>query len=150
MQKFNRRSALFILSAVFVCAPVLAATETPASIDGASVISARQALDKQGAGAVLVDTRVASEYAERTAQGAVNIPYREKSAKSVDFDPSEDRFNIGKLPQDKSADIVLFCNSGTCWKSYKAVHAAVAAGYTNVHWMRNGMPEWIENDLPTQ
>ena len=99
---------------------------------------------------MLVDTRVASEYAERTAQGAINVPYREKSAKSVDFDPSEDRFNLDKLPQDKDAGIVLFCNSGTCWKSYKAVHAAVAAGYTNVYWMREGMPQWIENNLPTQ
>jgi len=93
---------------------------------------------------------IATEYADKTIKGAKSVPYREKSAKDVKFDRTKDEFDLSKLPSDKNAPLVFFCNSGECWKSYKASVVARDAGYTQVHWLRGGMPEWLAKGLPTQ
>ncbi len=126
------------------------AQQTPTKLDGVKVVTAADAKRMQEKGVPLVDTRVASEYAEKTIKGALSVPYREKSAKDVKFDRTKDTFDMSKLPQDKNAPIVFFCNAGECWKSYKASVLAVDAGYKNVNWLRGGMPEWTAAGLPTQ
>jgi rhodanese-related sulfurtransferase len=126
------------------------AQQTPTSLDGVKVVTAAEARKMQDKGVPLIDTRVASEYAEKTIKGAQSLPYREKSAKDVKFDRSQDKFDLAKLPQDKNAPVVFFCNAGECWKSYKASILARDAGYKNVHWLRGGMPEWTAAGLPTQ
>jgi rhodanese-related sulfurtransferase len=126
------------------------AAETPSTLAGVKVITAVEAKKLQDSGAPLIDTRVAVEYAEKTAKGAKNVPYKEKSAKDVTFDSSKDDFDLTKLPADKAAPIVFFCNAGDCWKSYKASVAASKAGYTKINWMRGGFPEWSAKGLPTQ
>lgn len=126
------------------------ASETPATLAGAKVIQADEAKKLLDAGVPFFDTRVAAEYAEKTIKGAKSLVYREKSAKSADFDAGQDQFDLAKLPADKAAPVVFFCNAGTCWRSYKASAVAVKAGYTQVHWFRGGMPEWTAKGLPTQ
>lgn len=148
--KFNLASLLAtaVLSVGFV-APSFAAV-TPDKLDGVKIVSAEQARDLQAKGAPMVDTRVAAEYAEKTVKGAVSVPYKEKSAKEPGFDPKADHFDLGKLPGDKAAPVVVFCNAGECWKSYKAAVVARDAGYKQVYWFRGGMPEWSAKGLPTQ
>ncbi len=126
------------------------AQETPATLDGVKLVSAEQARDLASKGAPLVDTRAAMEFAEKSAKGAVSVPYKEKSAKAVSFDRAQDGFDLAKLPADKAKPVIFFCNSGTCWKSYKASVLARDAGYKQVHWFRGGMPEWNQKGLPTQ
>ncbi|MDP2065706.1 MAG: rhodanese-like domain-containing protein [Burkholderiaceae bacterium] len=135
--------ALAISGAVF-------AQETPATLDGVKVVSAEQVRDMASKGVPLVDTRAALEYAEKSAKGAISVPYKEKSVKDATFDRTQDKFDLTKLPEDKSKPIVFFCNSGTCWKSYKASVLARDAGYKQVQWFRGGMPEWNHKSLPTQ
>ncbi len=101
-------------------------------------------------GVLMVDTRVAAEFAEKTIKGATNVPYKEKSAKEAGFDASVDQFDLASLPGDKATPMVFFCNAGECWKSYKASVAANKAGYTKLHWFRGGMPAWTGKGLPTQ
>lgn len=149
------RSLLFRLTSVGIlsCAlisPAQASPETPTSLDGVKVVSAEQARDLAAKGAPLIDARAANEYAEKTIKGALSVPYKEKSAKAPDFDRSQDSFDLNKLPSDKNAVLVLFCNAGTCWKSYKAAVLARDAGYKKVHWLRGGFPEWEGKGLPTQ
>ena len=126
------------------------AQETPPALDGVRVVTAEQARDLGAKGAALVDTRTANEYAEKTVKGAIHVAYGEKSAKDVKFDKLADKFDLSKLPADKSAPVIFFCNSGTCWKSYKASVVARDAGYKQVGWFRGGMPEWSTKGLPTQ
>ena len=125
------------------------AQETPKTAPaGVKLVEAKDVVDLQKAGAVLVDTRKASEFGEGTLKGAVSIPYDpEKSAKDANFDASQDKFNLAKLA-DKNAVIVVFCNSGTCWKSYKAAAVLAKNGYKNVNWYRNGFPDWKAHKLP--
>ena len=125
------------------------AGDTPATLTGAKMATAEDVSKLLAAGAPMIDARVASEYAEGHIKGAINVPYREKSAKAVDFDASKDDFNLAKLPPNKSADIVIYCNGPECWKSYKASTAAIKAGYTSVHWYRSGFPDWKAKGLPS-
>ncbi|MDD2811768.1 rhodanese-like domain-containing protein [Rhodoferax sp.] len=149
----NKRSTLKLMSAlalsVGLAMPVLAA-DTPATLKGTTLVSAAEVKTLLGKGVPVIDTRVAAEFAEKTILGAKNVPYKEKSAKDVNFDPAQDSFDLTKLPTDKAAPVVFFCNSGSCWKSYKASVAAIKAGYSKVQWFRGGMPEWVAAGLPTQ
>jgi rhodanese-related sulfurtransferase len=149
----NKRSYLKLFSAlalsIGLAAPVLAA-ETPATLKGTTLVSAAEVNKLMSSGVPVIDTRVAAEYAEKTIKGAKSVPYKEKSAKDVNFDASQDQFDLSKLPADKAAPIVFFCNSGECWKSYKASVVAMKAGYTKINWFRGGVPEWLKAGLPTQ
>ncbi len=149
----SKRNTLKLISALALslglAMPVLAA-DTPATLKGTTLVSAAEVKTLLGKGVPVIDTRVAAEFAEKTILGAKNVPYKEKSAKDVNFDPAQDSFDLTKLPADKAAPVVFFCNSGSCWKSYKASVAAIKAGYSKVQWFRGGMPEWVAAGLPTQ
>ncbi len=132
-------------------AGIARAQETPAAAPaGVKLIEAAAVQAMQAKGAVLIDTRKASEFSEGTIKGAISVPYDpEKSAKDVKFDSAQDKFDMAKIA-DKNKDYVVFCNSGTCWKSYKAAVVMAKAGYKNVHWYRNGVPDWKARKLPME
>ena len=151
MQIADRFVRILFTGLLALSSALALAQETPTQAPpGVKLIEAAEVQSLQGKGATLVDTRVASEYSESTIKGAVSIPYNpEKSAKAVGFDPKDDKFDLAKLPS-KDAHIVVFCNSGTCWKSYKAAVMLAKAGYKNVYWYRNGMPDWKARKLPLE
>ena len=116
-------------------------TFTPKALPGAIVVNLASMKTLVEHGAVLVDTRIESEYRDKHIPGALWLPYGEKSLKDVAFDPKADNFpGLAKL--DPERKIVFQCNGPECWKSYKASRAAIAAGYKHVYWFRGGMPEW--------
>ena len=147
------RKSLYALAGLIVIAlPVsaLAAALTPDSLTGVTVVTAEKAKTMMESGVLIVDTRVANEYVEQHIKGAVNVPYKEKSAKSVNFDASQDSFDLSKLPADKSTPVIFYCNAGECWKSYKSSVLAVKAGHKNVYWLRGGIPEWKAKGFPVE
>ena len=149
----NKRACLrWILTMSFgmVAASAALAAETPAALPGVKVVNAEEVKKMLDGGVPVIDTRVAAEYAEKTIKGAISVPYKEKSAKDVGFDRKQDTFDLAKLPADKNAPIVFFCNAGECWKSFKAAVLARDAGYRQIHWFRGGFPEWTSKGLPTQ
>ncbi|MBS4099424.1 MAG: rhodanese-like domain-containing protein [Sulfuricella sp.] len=152
--KFSTLLRNLLLPAVFGCAFVASApafaNETPATLKGAEVVDAAKAKALMDGGAKMIDTRVANEYAEAHIKGATNVPYKEKSAKSADFDAGQDNFDVAKLPADKNAAIITQCNGAECWKSYKGAVAAIKAGYKKVYWFRGGFPEWKAKGFPTE
>lgn len=127
------------------------AGETPSTLTGATVVDAAKVKSMMDAGATtVVDARVANEYAESHIKGSVSIPYKEKSAKDINFDSKLDSFDLSKLPSDKNAKIVMYCNAGECWKSYKAAKAAIQGGYKSIFWFRGGIPEWKSKGFPVE
>ena len=134
----------------FASVGTASAAETPLKLDGVKIVTAQEAKPMLDRGVAFIDARVAAEYAEKTIKGAKSLPYREKSAKAVDFDRTQDQFDLAKLPVDKNTPVVFFCNAGECWKSYKASVLARDAGHKQVYWLRGGMPEWTAKGLPTQ
>lgn len=147
-------AAAFVAAAAFGFAPITVSASgkimTPESLNGAKVVNAEQVQQAMAKGATAFDVRVAAECTEKTIKGAICHTYREKSAKAADFDKSQDQFDLTKLPADKAAPVIFFCNSGDCWRSYKAAVVVRDAGWKNVSWFRGGMPEWNAKGLPTQ
>ena len=145
------RKTGFVLAAVTILLTGNTAfADTPDSLNGATVVDAVKAKSLIDSGVMAIDARVANEYAESHIKGAINIPYKEKSAKAVNFDVKEDSFDMKKFPADKSTPVVIYCNGPECWKSYKASTAAIKAGYKTVYWFRGGLPEWKAKGNPTE
>jgi rhodanese-related sulfurtransferase len=126
------------------------AGETPTSLAGATVVDAARAKTLMDGGAVMIDARVANEYADAHIKGAKSIPYKEKSVKAVNYNAAEDSFDLSKLPTAKTAPVIFACNGAECWKSYKAASCAIKAGYKKVYWLRGGLPEWKAKGLPVE
>lgn len=125
--------------------------DTPTSLKGGKVVSVDEAkglLDKKGA--IFLDTRAAINFGKGHVPGASIVAYKEKSEFKADFDASQDAFDLGKLPADKNAKIVFYSDSPQGWKSYKASIAAIAGGYKNVSWMRDGFSAWVGKALPVE
>lgn len=145
-----RGITMLLLTTAMLLAPRAYAGETPRELAGATIVAAdrvKQLLDR---GVPIVDTRVGNEFAESHIRGAINIPYKEHSLKAPNFNAAQDNFDLAKLPQDKDKPIVFYCNSGECWKSYKASTVALRAGYRQVFWFRGGYPEWKKMGLPVE
>jgi rhodanese-related sulfurtransferase len=151
MQLFKQLSTALFGSLFLLAAGTALATDTPtAPPKGVTLVDAKKVQELQAGGAILVDTRKASEYGEGSIKGAKSVPYDpEKSAKDANFDAKQDKFDMGKLP-DKNAKIVVFCNSGSCWKSYKSAKVLADNGYKNVFWYRDGVPDWKARKLPME
>ena len=150
MKHRNFLTALFT-SLFFLSASAAFAADTPAEAPkGVTLIDAKKVQELQAAGATIVDTRKASEFGEGSIKGAISVPYDpEKSAKEVGFDSKMDKFDMSKLA-DKNAKIVVFCNAGSCWKSYKSAVVLADNGYKNVYWYREGVPDWKARKLPME
>jgi len=136
--------------ASFAAAGQAVAEESPTSIPGATIITAEQAKQAIDKGIPVFDLRTPTEFAEGSVKGAVHLPYKEKSTKVVDFDASQDSFDLSKLPADRSAQVVLYCAGVQCWKSFKGATVAVKAGFKKIMVMRGGWPEWKEKGYPIQ
>lgn len=122
---------------------------TPTELSGVKMVNAREAFELSQRGAKLVDVRTEREFKAKHPRGAINVPYGEKSLKEPDFDMAADSFaGLDKLA--KTDALVFLCNGAECWKSYKASKWARNAQFSNVYWLRGGMPEWAGQGLPTE
>ncbi len=148
----KKLSAVTMILAVTVvlAAPVWAEKPlTPESYPGAKVVDTNWVKSKHG-NIKIYDVRKKGEYVEAHIAGAISSPYKEKSEKSADFDRSLDKLDLSDFPSNKSEPIVVQCNGARCWKSYKSTVWLVDDGYTNVHWYRDGFPEWKRAGLPVE
>jgi rhodanese-related sulfurtransferase len=79
----------------------------------------------------LIDSRPkARKYDKGHIPGAISIPDSE-------FDK-----HVGKLPADKAASLIFYCEDVACVLSPKSAAKAVALGYTNVMTMPTGYVGW--------
>jgi rhodanese-related sulfurtransferase len=150
MKKIFRNMSFVLAATAFLLTGNTAFAETPDSLKGATLVDAAKAKSLFDAGTKIIDARVANEYAESHIKGAISVPYKEKSAKAVDFDASQDSIDLSILPADKNTPLLFYCNGAECWKGYKASTAAIKAGYKTVYWFRLGIPEWKAKGYPTE
>ncbi len=116
---------------------------TPRALEGATLVEDPAVVEALLAkGARYIDTRNAEEFGAGHVPGATLVPYVEKSAKDPGYDAAQDQFDVQRLGADKAQVLVFGCNGPECWKSFKASHAALKAGYTHVYWFRTGFPSW--------
>jgi len=117
---------------------------TPTSLPGAKIISAIEAKTLIEKGMPVYDVRHEDEFKKAHVPSSISVPYNESSAKEVDFDRGDDQFALNKLPKDKNAPFMMYCDGTICWKSYKSAVMAIEAGWKNIYWFRGGFPEWKE------
>ncbi len=123
---------------------------TPLNLPGAKLVSAAEVQQLIAKGIPVYDVRDDEEYRKGHVPGSRSVPYKEGSAKEVGFDPGDDEFALTRLPRDKNAPLVMYCDGTICWKSYKSAAVAVQAGWKNIYWFRGGFPEWKEANLPIE
>ena len=108
--------------------------------EGFYMVGTPEKLDEAiAAGAVLVDVREESEFAEGAIANAINIPIRTLAQ------------NLSQIPQDQP--VVVYCASGH--RAALATAALQAMGYTNVRAFPPGYPAWEaaqgeSGDVPTE
>jgi rhodanese-related sulfurtransferase len=73
----------------------------------------------------------------------VHVPYESEIAGTDFFIPYDQIVGHADLPEDRSAEIVLYCRSGNM--SEQAGNALIAAGYQNVSHLDGGMNAWRDD-----
>lgn len=145
---------IFLLITTIFSLYAFAKPDTPnaltASKYGVTLVDTKTALSLQKDGAIFVDTRKVPEYATEKIDGAISAYYDEKGGeenKIADFDNSNDIYQKSRLPQNRDAKLIFYCNGIKCWKSYKAAVISAKDGYKNVFWLQEGIAKWKTDGL---
>ncbi len=133
----------------------------PATLKGAKVLTADEAADLWDKNAaVFIDVYPQApkpanlpsgtfwrDPHHRSIEGAhwlPNVGYGALSAKMEDYFTTR----LARLSgENRAAPLVFFCLRN-CWMSWNAAKRAVALGYTNVMWFRDGTDGWQELGYP--
>lgn len=86
--------------------------------------------------AFIVDSRTTAEHDVGHIGCTANIPDHQ-------FDS-----HLAKLPQDKSRELIFYCEGPSCDPPHKSAHAAEKHGYTNVKVYNGGLGEWNAKGQP--
>ncbi len=97
-------------------------------------IPPREALQRQRAGALLIDVREPYEHAAGMAAGAIPLPRAQVAQR------------IAQVAPDRNAEILTICAHGQ--RSLLAAQALRQLGYANVASVAGGTAEWISQGLP--
>jgi len=126
MRKFIWIAASLTLLLLAACTSAAPAQEDEAGYTNISVETLKSMLDKRPGSFLLVNTHIPFE--GNIPNTDLSIPYNE----ILD--------NLDQLPQDKDAEIVLYCRSDNM--SHAASADLVEAGYTNVKNVLGGFNAW--------
>ena len=63
---------------------------------------------------------------------------------------SYSEYAISELPADKSRTLAFYCSSAKCSAAPKAATKAIAAGYSDVRWLKVGIKGWKAAGQKTQ
>lgn len=141
------RILVVILTVVFTSAVLAARAIAPDHIDGVNIVDT--AFVSQNIGKMpIYDNRKKAEFIDAHIPGAIHAEYREKTPRTVDFDRSKDNFRgLKHITKNKDEAIIIYCNGPRCWRSYKTAVVLRDMGYTNIHWYRDGFPEWKKSGM---
>jgi len=120
-------------------AGVVAAKESPLSIDGAITVDTAKARQLFDQGVAFVDVRKNSEWDAGRVPGAIHLDF--KSNYSSDALAAE-------VP--KQEQVVLYCNGAKCLRSSNASAKAIEWGWTRVYFYRDGFPAWQAAGHPVE
>jgi rhodanese-related sulfurtransferase len=94
----------------------------------------KKLVDQGSGNFALVDSRPLPRFQQGTIPGAINVPY-----------PVWDKV-VARLPADKNALVVFFCQGVTCQMSPLSQRKAIALGYKNTKVYHEGIPQWETRD----
>ena len=86
-------------------------------------------------GATIIDSRLPSVYAAGSIPGAINIPLFEMQSGK----------GLLRLPKDKKAKLVFYCDGRNCKRSPLSARIAAQNGYRDIRVYHAGYPDWERN-----
>lgn len=127
----------------------------PATLQGATVIDAAQAMALHEQGVPFLDTLPRQKRPEGLPEGTI---WRAETHRTIPgavwlYDTGYDRISDVEETRladgladatggDKAAPVVMFCKAD-CWMSWNAAKRAVALGYSAVNWFPEGVDGWV-------
>ncbi|WP_199258568.1 PQQ-dependent catabolism-associated CXXCW motif protein [Paracoccus binzhouensis] len=130
--------------------------ETPATLAGARVIDAAEAMRLHAQGVPFIDVLPRQARPEGLPEGTLwnAPPHLSIPGATWLYDTGYDRIAPAEAARlrdglarlsggDKAARLVIFCKRD-CWMSWNAGKRAVALGYTGVLWFPDGVEGWQE------
>jgi len=140
MRAFN----LFLSGLIFSAASQFAVASelvksTPESVAGATTVDAAAAKALFDQEAAFVDLRKENVWNSGRVPGAIWIDFK-------------NAFNQQALESevDKDEKVVFYCSGVRCPRSSKAATKALAWGYTDVFYFREGFPAWKGAGYPVE
>ncbi|GLK66158.1 MULTISPECIES: PQQ-dependent catabolism-associated CXXCW motif protein [Paracoccus] len=131
-------------------------SETPATLAGARVIDAAEAMRLHGQGVPFIDVLPRTARPEGLPEGTLwnEPPHLSIPGAIWLYNTGYDRLapaEEARLAQglerlsggDKAAPLVMFCKRD-CWMSWNAAKRAVALGYQGIIWFPDGIEGWQE------
>ena len=104
---------------------------SPLTVEGTQTISLEQAKEYHGIGMVFIDVRSPRQYNKRHIPGAINLFIKDEFTEA----------NLLKHVK-KDTPFAIYCNGIHCSLSYKAAEKAVAWGFTQIKYFREGARAW--------
>jgi len=135
-----KKSLFLLLAALLIQTPLWASGESPAAVEGAVTVSAEEAKALFDGEVLFVDVRKDSDWDAGRIPGAVHLDNKKGS-----FSESTLGAEIAKAEK-----VVIYCNGPKCMRSSKGSAAAVAWGFTNVYYFRDGFPAWKAAGFPVE
>ena len=118
----------------------LSADVSPMAVDGATTVSAEQAKTLFDSEVLFVDVRKDSDWDAGRIPGAVHL------------DNKKGVFSEASLSAEIAKDekVVIYCNGEQCPRSAKGSKDAVAWGFKQVYYFRDGFPAWKASGYPVE
>ncbi|NOZ53325.1 MAG: rhodanese-like domain-containing protein [Gammaproteobacteria bacterium] len=134
MKFVSALSAILFFSCCFLLSSFAAPWEVPIVLDGATPVTAEEAMDliRQMDNLVLVDTRQTTQRKKGTIKGSISLPHTSTSPNA-----------LAMILSDKFTPVLFYCDDLRCSQSLKSIKKAVSYGYINIFWLRGGISEWI-------
>ena len=112
---------------------------TPESVDGATTVDAPAAKALFDQEAAFVDLRKENVWNSGRVPGAIWMDFKKA-------------FNQKTLEAevDKDEKLVFYCSGVRCPRSSKAATKAIAWGYSDVYYFREGFPAWKNAGFPVE
>lgn len=101
---------------------------------GITAVTTEQVFDlaQQHSNLHVLDVRFRFEYNRGHLPDAISLPSNEASAEKFQ-----------RLIPDKQTTLMVYCGSERCSESWKVARLAIALGYKNVFWYRDGIKTWV-------
>lgn len=131
MSLFHRLSTLFLLTLVLGANASELVDSTPLTVDGATTVDAAMAKDLFEREAAFVDLRKENVWNAGRVPGAIWLDFKNnftRESLAAEVDPGE--------------AVVFYCSGDRCPRSAVACEKALAWGYTDVYYFRDGFPAW--------
>lgn len=113
--------------------------QSPLTVEGTETINLQQAKQMHAEGVIFIDVRSPRQYKKRHIPKAVHLYIKDGFTEE----------NLLKLG-DRDTPMIVYCNGAHCSLSYKAAEKAVAWGFTNIKYYRDGFRAWRKDGNPLE